>query len=82
MKGSDHNELTGTYEQAQRHLSALRRERARLALGLAQMFGAVFSLVVLITTGVNQISLSATVLTCLFTIVSVLLFGKRASSQK
>jgi hypothetical protein len=53
-------------------------QRARFVLGLAQMFGVAFSLALLISTGVNRYSLCATVVTCLATSVSVLLFGRRS----
>jgi hypothetical protein len=67
----------------QRPLTARRRWAiVRYLLCMAQMFGAVVSLVLLITTGVNQISLSTAVLTCLLTTVSVLRFGQRTPNQK
>ncbi len=47
----------------------------RLALGQAQMIGALVSAYFLITTGVNEWSLGGAVLTCALTTVSVLLFG-------
>lgn len=56
----------------------VRRQRLRFALGMLQMFGVVFSLVMILETGINRISLAATVLTCAATSVSVLLFGRRA----
>jgi hypothetical protein len=49
----------------------------RFALGLTQMTGAVVSLYLLLQYGMNEVSLSAVVLTCLCTTVSVLLFGRR-----
>ena len=48
---------------------------ARIVLGMGQTFGAVFSFVLIFKTGINQWSLTAAVLTCLLTTVSVLLFG-------
>lgn len=49
----------------------------RLLFGLAQMFGATFSFVLLFKSGVNIWSLTAVALTGLFTTASVLLFGRR-----
>jgi hypothetical protein len=53
-----------------------RRQRLRFALGMLQMFGVVFTLVLILETGLNKFSLAATVLTCAATSVSVLLFGR------
>lgn len=50
---------------------------ARVALGMAQLFGAIFAAALLYDTGINRWSLLAVVLTCAFTTASVLLFGKR-----
>jgi hypothetical protein len=53
-------------------------------LGLAQMAGAVVSLIFLMLTGINAWSLAAVMLTSICTTVSVLLFGswrKDASSR-
>ena len=58
-------------------LSDRHRAIARVVLGLAQMFGAAFSLVLLLRLGVTWLSLTAVALTCLSTTVSVLLFGSR-----
>ena len=54
----------------------------RIALGSAQMFGAVFSVVLLFMVGVTQVSLLAVVLTGLCTTASVLLFGSRPPKRK
>jgi hypothetical protein len=54
-----------------------RRQRLRFVLGLLQMFGVVFTLVLILQTGFNRLSLAATVLTCAATSLSVLLFGRR-----
>lgn len=64
---------------SQQDRAAQERWRAivRLALGTLQIFGASFSVVLLFLTGVNPWSLSAVVLTCAFTTVSVLIFGDR-----
>lgn len=55
----------------------VRRQRLRFALGMLQMFGVVFTLVVIIESGINTLALTATVLTCAATTLSVLLFGRR-----
>jgi len=55
----------------------VRRQRLRFALGMLQMFGVVFSLVMILETGINRVSLAASVLTCAATSLSVLLFGHR-----
>ena len=49
----------------------------RLALGTVQILGARASIVRMFLTGVNAWSLTAVVLTCVFTTISVLLFGDR-----
>ena len=55
-----------------------------LLLGFAQMFGAVFSVTLLIRSGVTRLALAAVAITGLLTTISMLLFGarhvKRASS--
>ncbi len=58
--------------------SAVRMQRVRFALGMLQMFGVVFSLVLIVETGINRLSLAASVITCAATALSVLLFGRRA----
>ena len=47
----------------------------RYLLGMAQMFGATFSAVLLFLTGVNSLSLGGVIITELLTTASVLLFG-------
>jgi hypothetical protein len=54
----------------------------RLVLGLAQMFGAVFSVTLLVRTGVTAVALIAVALTGVLTTVSVLLFGARRSKRE
>jgi hypothetical protein len=58
-----------------------RKEKAwavvRLLLGQAQIIGAVASAYLLLTTGLNELSLGFVVFTCGCTTVSVLLFGGR-----
>lgn len=46
----------------------------RIALGIGQIMGATVSLILLLQTGVNGLSVSATVLTGLLTLASKLLF--------
>jgi hypothetical protein len=70
-------------DDADRH-AARRREHwaiARLTLGLAQMCGTLLSLTLLIQVGVDRWSLSAVVVTCAVTSLSVLLFGSRKEKQ-
>jgi len=54
---------------------ALRIAWLRLALGMFQRFGAVFSAVLFIKTGINQWSLGSVVGTGVITTVSIILFG-------
>jgi len=54
----------------------------RTVLGVAQVFGASFSFVLLIQTGVNSLTLGAIIITGLLTTISVLLFGRRPASNK
>jgi hypothetical protein len=49
----------------------------KLALGTLQMMSATGAATLLITTGINPCSLTVVVLTCVFTTLSVLLFGSR-----
>jgi hypothetical protein len=53
-----------------------RRALVRLALGQAQMVGAVVSLVCLLQTGVSSLTLWAVALTAACLATSLLLFGK------
>lgn len=55
----------------------MRLLRFRFILGMLQMFGVVVSLVLIFETGINKLSLIASVLTCGLTSLSVLLFGRR-----
>ncbi len=57
--------------------SPMWKQRLRFALGMLQIFGVVFTPVVVMESGVNKVSLLATVLTCATTSLSVLLFGRR-----
>jgi hypothetical protein len=50
---------------------------SRIILGLAQMFGATFSAVLLLQTGVNAASLGATAITLILTVLSRVLFRGR-----
>jgi hypothetical protein len=54
----------------------------RLILGFLQMFGAVFSVTVLVRTGVTALALIAVGVTGVLTTVSVLLFGARRSKRE
>lgn len=54
----------------------------RLLLGLAQIFGAGFSVALLVKTGLSPASLIAVVTTCVLTTGSVLLFGGRRTSKE
>ncbi len=67
----------GTVSASERRWALL-----RLALGTAQVFGASASIVLLFLTGVNAWSLITVVLTCVFTTVSVLLFGNRRNPPR
>jgi arsenate reductase len=49
--------------------------KGQFLLGIIQMVGAVVSLILLVQTGVSTLALSAVVLTCVCTTVTVLLFG-------
>jgi hypothetical protein len=54
---------------------------ARIALGTAQMMGAVLSAYLLIATGVSKLSLIAAVATCSLTAISMLFFGSRSEKE-
>ena len=54
----------------------------RFVLGILQLTGAVMSLYLLIQIGMSTLALSAVVITCLCTSVSVLLFGSRHRGGK
>jgi arsenate reductase (thioredoxin) len=56
--------------------------KGQFLLGIIQMLGAVVSLFLLVQTGVSTLALSAVVLTCVCTTVSVLLFGSRRRGEK
>jgi hypothetical protein len=49
--------------------------KGQFLFGIIQMVGAVVSLILLVQTGMSTLALSAVVLTCVCTTVSVLLFG-------
>lgn len=53
----------------------------RFLLGFAQMGGAVFSITLIILSGVTPHSLIAIVATCVLTTISVLLFGSRSRAR-
>jgi hypothetical protein len=52
-------------------------DRLRLVLGMSQMAGATVAVILLIATGVSEWALRATVVTCVMTTVSVMLFGAK-----
>jgi hypothetical protein len=54
--------------------SARRWAHVRFALGFLQMFGAAFSLGLLVFGGITPLALSAVIITGIFTTVSILLF--------
>jgi arsenate reductase (thioredoxin) len=58
------------------------RAKGQFFLGIIQMLGAVVSLLLLVQTGVSTLALSAVVLTCACTTVSVLLFASRRRRGK
>lgn len=63
------------------HGPASREQRwalLRIALGMFQVVGAVFSAILLLELGVTTASLIAVVATCLCTAISVLLFGSKS----
>lgn len=49
----------------------------RLLLGIAQMVGAVLSAILIIQTGLTWVSLAATLIISLLTLLSLLLFDQR-----
>ena len=54
----------------------------KLGLGIGQMFGAALSLVLLVTSGVSDVTLAAVAATCVLTTVSVLVFGRHSHHSK
>ncbi len=54
----------------------------RLILGFLQMFGAMFSVTLLVRTGVTALALIAVAVTGVLTTVSILLFGARRSKRE
>ncbi len=54
----------------------------RYLLGIAQMFGAIVSALLLFLTGVNSLTLWGVVITGAFTTISVLLFGGRPAEKE
>jgi hypothetical protein len=53
----------------------------RLLLGFAQMFGAVFSVTLLIRSGVTRVALVAVAIIGLRTTISIVLFGARNAKR-
>lgn len=71
-----------TLDQSPSTRSTRRWAIVRIGLGIAQVFGATFAAVLLLSTGVNTGSLLAVVLTAACTSISVLLFGARRVTRK
>jgi len=57
--------------------SSERLSRFRFSLGMAQMFGAVVSLTLLVETGLNPLSLASIIGTAVLTGVSLLVFKRQ-----
>lgn len=55
---------------------------ARIILGLMQIFGAAFSMTLLVKTGVTALALIAVTITGVLTTVSILLFGSKRLRKK
>ena len=58
------------------------RASVRLALGFAQMFGAVFSATLLLQTGVTAFAVISATVTGALTVASLLLFGAKRSDRE
>ncbi len=56
--------------------------RLRVLLGIFQMAGVICTITLLLRTGVNTVSLASTVVTCLLTSVSVLVFGSHRDKRR
>jgi hypothetical protein len=56
-------------------------DAVRLLLGIGQMAGSVLAALLIIQTGINRVSLTATVATGALTTASVLLFGSLGPSR-
>ena len=54
----------------------------RHLLGIAQMFGATVSLILLFLTGINSYTLAGVIITAMLTTSSVLLFGGRRPGKE
>ena len=63
------------------HRNERRWAWVRLSFGFIQMFGAVFSVTLLVYTGVSVLTLSSVIVTGVFTTVSILLFGTKRSKR-
>lgn len=57
------------------HQNKSRWALARLALGLIQMFGAVFSVTLIVQDGLTSLALLTAMVTGVLTLISVVLFG-------
>ena len=56
--------------------------RLRVFLGICQTAGVICTLTLLLRTSVNTVSLGSTVVTCLLTSVSVLVFGSHINRRR
>ncbi len=80
MLKASHQSLNATSERMAGAVPGRSERRwawVRLSLGLIQMFGAVFSVTLLVYTGVSVLALSSVIITGVFTTASILLFGAR-----
>jgi hypothetical protein len=68
-------------ETTSEHRAERRWALLRVVLGCAQMFGAAFSVVLVLETGVSPVSLTSVAITCSLTSLSVLLFGRRRGGR-
>jgi hypothetical protein len=64
-------------EQNETTRRTLRLAWLRFVLGMLQMFGAMFSVVLLVKTGINEWSLGSVIGTGVITTISVILFGAK-----
>ncbi len=77
------NEIPPTHNQPPLSAKARGLALARIVLGIGQIIGATVSLILLLQTGVNGLSVSATVFTGLLTLASKLVFrsGRKTHSD-
>ena len=80
MLKASHQSLNATSERMPSAVPGCSERRwawVRLSLGLIQMFGAVFSVTLLVYMGVSVLALTSVIITGVFTTASILLFGAR-----